>query len=128
MHAQAAFDADRSPPCTKYTPSLERVSSMPRIPAANMDRDTRKRGSKVITEANPSPFDYKDKDEKWKVAMSSYDKVPNYSIPKVKEFRFWDKHLKSKKYLPGVGTHDAYKPETLDKISKGPSPRYKVGR
>jgi hypothetical protein len=128
MLEQEAWNAEKSPPCTKYSPDHSHNSLKPRSLIANMDRDKSKREVKLHCAANPSPQDYKDKDVNWKHTMSTVDRVPNYTIPKVKEFRFWDSHLKSKKHMPGVGTHDSYDMAKHDKLSKGPSPRYKTGR
>lgn len=110
----------------KYKPNHNVSATHSRSPVANMKRDMVKRSPDRPKDKGPSPVSYPEKEKNWKTQLSTYEKVPNYTLQKEKAARFLDKAVKQKKWVPSVGAHDV-KMENFMKLSRAPNYHFRKG-
>jgi hypothetical protein len=123
------YTSNQSPGSNAYKPDPAKLSSVPRQPRANLNRDKSERKSVFNGRKGekdlPGPNTYKGVDDKW-TKMSGFKVKPNYSFSKTKLETYVDQKIKVNKKVPGAG-HYKDNIEIYDKISRGASPHYKRG-
>lgn len=75
----------------------------------------------------PNPFSYSSVDKNWKRLSNIVDTSAPFIFKKEKTSNYLDIVTKKKAFVPGVGKYDT-DTKRVDRLSKGPQPRFKQGR
>jgi hypothetical protein len=102
---------------------------MERSPNANLNRCRSEREACIPfkRDNSPSPHSYAMIDKNWKRQSHIQEIAQSNAFPKTKVSSYLDIVTKTKSYIPGVAKYDT-SAQRMDRLSKGPQPRFKKGR
>lgn len=126
---EVAFLSRQTPSPTTYMPRHEVKSTLQRSPQANLNRCRSERPACLPFKKvdGPNPHSYSSVDKNWKRLSNFVESSQPFIFKKEKTSNYLDIVTKRKGFVPGVGKYDLDS-KRVDRLSKGPQPRFKQGR